>query len=101
MSSVHTVLVPDLGDFDDVEIIEVEVSVGDTIALDAPRIATLNDHGIGCTLSAAITALLPHHPMQDSVRRAKDYLSGALAEAWRLDVGHGHGPTHHFHALWR
>ncbi|WDD90654.1 bifunctional hydroxymethylpyrimidine kinase/phosphomethylpyrimidine kinase (plasmid) [Burkholderia sp. FERM BP-3421] len=72
-----------------------------TIALDAPRIATLNDHGTGCTLSAAITALLPHHPMQDSVRRAKDYLNGALAEAWRLDVGRGHGPTHHFHALWR
>jgi hydroxymethylpyrimidine/phosphomethylpyrimidine kinase len=72
-----------------------------TVELSAPRIATRNDHGTGCTLSAAIAALLPHHAMPDSVRRAKDYLNGALAEAWRLDVGHGHGPTHHFHALWR
>ncbi|WP_230684570.1 bifunctional hydroxymethylpyrimidine kinase/phosphomethylpyrimidine kinase [Burkholderia cepacia] len=71
------------------------------IKLDAPRIATLKDHGTGCTLSAAITALLPHHTMQDSVRCAKAYLNGALTEAWRLDVGRGHGPTHHFHAMWR
>jgi hydroxymethylpyrimidine/phosphomethylpyrimidine kinase len=72
-----------------------------TLELAAPRVATRSDHGTGCTLSAAITALLPHHAMQASVRCAKDYLNGALAEAWRLNVGHGHGPTHHFHALWR
>ncbi|WP_246792688.1 bifunctional hydroxymethylpyrimidine kinase/phosphomethylpyrimidine kinase [Burkholderia perseverans] len=72
-----------------------------TTELAAPRIATRNDHGTGCTLSAAVAALLPHHPMEESVRRAKAYLSGALAESWRLEVGHGRGPAHHFHALWR
>ncbi|WLE63601.1 bifunctional hydroxymethylpyrimidine kinase/phosphomethylpyrimidine kinase [Burkholderia plantarii] len=72
-----------------------------TTELAAPRIATRNDHGTGCTLSAAVAALLPHHPMEESVRRAKAYLNGALAESWRLEVGHGRGPTHHFHALWR
>lgn len=67
----------------------------------APRLHTKNDHGTGCTLSAAIAALLPRHGMEESVRRAKDYLSGALAASDELNVGHGHGPLHHFHALWR
>lgn len=66
----------------------------------APRIATTNDHGTGCTLSAAIAALLPHHDMPEAVARAKDYLHAALAHGGVLDVGHGHGPVHHFHALW-
>lgn len=68
--------------------------------LRAPRIATKNSHGTGCTLSAAIAALLPHHPMEDAVRRAKVYLQGALAASDQLQVGKGHGPLHHFHDLW-
>ena len=71
-----------------------------TMTLPVPRIDTTNDHGTGCTLSAAIAALLPHHPMEEAVRRAKTYLHGALSASDRLDVGHGHGPLHHFHALW-
>ncbi|AHI67888.1 bifunctional hydroxymethylpyrimidine kinase/phosphomethylpyrimidine kinase [Burkholderia thailandensis] len=71
-----------------------------TVELSAPRVATKNDHGTGCTLSAAIAALLPRHSVEDSVCRAKAYLSDALAASGQLDVGHGHGPVHHFHALW-
>ena len=71
-----------------------------TTALPAPRIATTNDHGTGCTLSSAIAALLPAHGVEEAVRRAKTYLHGALAASDRLDVGQGHGPVHHFHALW-
>lgn len=67
----------------------------------APRLATTNDHGTGCTLSAAIAALLPRLPMEQAVARAKSYLHGALAAADRLDVGQGHGPLHHFHELWK
>lgn len=66
----------------------------------APRIATTNDHGTGCTLSAAIAALLPRMPMEQAVARAKSYLQGALTAAGQLDVGQGHGPLHHFHELW-
>ena len=69
-------------------------------AFSAPRIATTNDHGTGCTLSSAIAALLPGLGMVESVRQAKAYLHAALAAADALDVGHGHGPVHHFHALW-
>lgn len=71
-----------------------------TIEFSASRIATSNTHGTGCTLSAAIAALLPRRPMEESVRRAKDYLSSALAHADLLDVGQGQGPVHHFHAWW-
>lgn len=74
---------------------------GGRVEYSAPRVATKNDHGTGCTLSAAIAALLPRHGMEESVRCAKNYLSGALAASDELTVGHGHGPLHHFYALWR
>jgi hydroxymethylpyrimidine/phosphomethylpyrimidine kinase len=71
------------------------------IELAAPRVDTKNTHGTGCTLSAALAALLPQSPdVPTAARRAKDYLTGALRAADRLDVGKGHGPVHHFHALW-
>jgi hydroxymethylpyrimidine/phosphomethylpyrimidine kinase len=68
--------------------------------LAAPRIATPNTHGTGCTLSSAIAALLPTRPRLDAIRAAKDYLTGAIAAAGKLSVGSGHGPVHHFHAAW-
>lgn len=69
--------------------------------LPAPRLATRNLHGTGCTLSAAVAALLPHRPVRESVVRAKTYLHQALAASDQLTVGQGRGPVHHFHAIWR
>jgi hydroxymethylpyrimidine/phosphomethylpyrimidine kinase len=71
------------------------------VELPARRIATKNTHGTGCSYSSAIAALLPAHadPL-DAVRAAKAWLTGAIAHADELEVGHGHGPVHHFHALW-
>ncbi|TOZ20924.1 bifunctional hydroxymethylpyrimidine kinase/phosphomethylpyrimidine kinase, partial [Burkholderia pseudomallei] len=40
------------------------------------------------------------HSVEDSVCQAKAYLSDALAASGELEVGRGHGPVHHFHALW-
>ncbi|HGY5697745.1 TPA: bifunctional hydroxymethylpyrimidine kinase/phosphomethylpyrimidine kinase, partial [Serratia marcescens] len=34
------------------------------------------------------------------VAAAKDYLQQALQQAGTLEVGHGIGPVHHFHAWW-
>ncbi|WP_421725876.1 bifunctional hydroxymethylpyrimidine kinase/phosphomethylpyrimidine kinase [Bauldia sp.] len=68
--------------------------------LDAPRIPTKNTHGTGCTLSAAIAALLPGREPIDAVREAKAYVTAAIASANHLDVGGGHGPLHHFHGQW-
>jgi hydroxymethylpyrimidine/phosphomethylpyrimidine kinase len=74
---------------------------GETITeLPGRRIETRNTHGTGCTLSAAIAALLPHFDMVEAVRRAKAYLTAAIATSEQLTVGNGHGPVHHFHALW-
>jgi len=70
------------------------------LELCAPRIDTKNDHGTGCTLSAAIAALLPFHGVEESVSQAKTYMHGALAASGSLTVGHGHGPLHHFYRLW-
>ena len=73
----------------------------DVIELKANRIATKNTHGTGCTLSAAIAALLPRHSsVEDAVKEAKRYITDAIRESGQLDVGHGHGPVHHFHTLW-
>ena len=68
--------------------------------LDGPRHPTRNTHGTGCTLSAALATLLGHGlPMEDAARAAKAYVGAAIAAADRLNVGGGHGPVHHFHAL--
>jgi hydroxymethylpyrimidine/phosphomethylpyrimidine kinase len=65
------------------------------------RVETANTHGTGCTLSSAIAALRPRHrDWPEAVRAAKGYLTGALSHAGELAVGHGHGPVHHFHAMW-
>lgn len=80
------------------------------IELPAPRIDTRNTHGTGCTLSSAIAALLPQaagaqwgalRPVEAAVRQARQWLLGAIAHSGELAVGSGHGPVHHFHALWR
>ena len=67
----------------------------------APRIATTNTHGTGCTLSSAIAANLAHGmPLWAAIEAAKAYLTGAIAAADRLQVGGGHGPVHHFYRAW-
>src|SRR5690554_1533891 len=71
------------------------------IELPGTRIATRNTHGTGCTLSAALAALLPQcATVPEAAQRAKAYLVAAIAWAGELEVGSGHGPVHHFHALW-
>ncbi|HEY0212509.1 MAG TPA: bifunctional hydroxymethylpyrimidine kinase/phosphomethylpyrimidine kinase [Paenirhodobacter sp.] len=68
---------------------------------EGPRHPTRNTHGTGCTLSATLATLLGRGlPLPKAVEAAKTYVAGAIAAADRLNVGHGHGPTHHFHALW-
>lgn len=58
------------------------------------RIPNPNTHGTGCTLSSAIAAnLAKGFPLTESVRRAKRYISDALAAM--LDLGSGSGPMDH------
>ncbi|MCH7941627.1 MAG: bifunctional hydroxymethylpyrimidine kinase/phosphomethylpyrimidine kinase [Proteobacteria bacterium] len=68
----------------------------------APRVATANTHGTGCTLSSAIAAGLAQGlDVIAATARAKDYVTAALQAADRLSVGAGHGPVHHFHDQWK
>ncbi|OWY11237.1 bifunctional hydroxymethylpyrimidine kinase/phosphomethylpyrimidine kinase [Thioclava sp. F42-5] len=76
------------------------VTAQEELWLDAPRIATRNTHGTGCTLSSALATWLGAGvPLAEATQRAKAYLSAAIAAADRLTVGSGHGPVHHFHAF--
>jgi hydroxymethylpyrimidine kinase/phosphomethylpyrimidine kinase len=60
----------------------------------APKLATRNTHGTGCTLSSAIAALLARGcSVPEAVRKAKNYLQAALHSAPNL--GHGAGPLNH------
>lgn len=62
------------------------------------RIDTKNTHGTGCTLSSAITACLAEGmDMVSAVEAAKNYITMAIANADKLNVGKGHGPTNHFY----
>ncbi|MBQ9867336.1 MAG: bifunctional hydroxymethylpyrimidine kinase/phosphomethylpyrimidine kinase [Lachnospiraceae bacterium] len=62
------------------------------------RIDNPNTHGTGCTLSSAIASnLAKGYTLTQSVKRAKEYISGAL-EAM-LDLGSGSGPLHHGYLL--
>ncbi len=64
---------------------------------DAERVDTHNDHGTGCSLSAAVAAGLAYgRATPDAVRDAKSFVLAALTSAapWRL--GHGRGPIDHF-----
>ncbi len=58
------------------------------------RIDNDNTHGTGCTLSSAIASnLAKGYSLEQSIQRAKDYLSGALEAG--LDLGRSHGPVDH------
>lgn len=62
------------------------------------RVQNPNTHGTGCTLSSAIAAnLAKGFSLEQSVERAKAYVSGALAAM--LDLGRGRGPMDHAFAL--
>jgi hydroxymethylpyrimidine/phosphomethylpyrimidine kinase len=91
------------------ESVDLFVDANAVERLPAPRFATRNTHGTGCTLSSAIAAgLAKGLPLIDSVRAAKSYVTSAIAAADRLSVatsegvdrGSGHGPVHHFYRWW-
>lgn len=66
-----------------------------------PRITTRNTHGTGCSMASAIAAGLAQGlPVAEAVGQAQRWLHGAIVAADALSVGGGHGPVHHFHALW-
>ena len=67
---------------------------GSCIWLHGERVPTTDTHGTGCTLSSAIASHLAlGFSLEESVRRAKAYLTQALQAG--LHLGHGNGPIAH------
>jgi hydroxymethylpyrimidine/phosphomethylpyrimidine kinase len=67
------------------------------VVLPGARVVTGNDHGTGCSLSAAMAASLAKGAsVPDAIAQGKSFVARALAGAagWRL--GAGHGPLDHF-----
>lgn len=64
----------------------------------APHIVNSNTHGTGCTLSSAIACGLARGlSARDSVREAKEYVAGAIADG--MDLGKGNGPLNHMYRM--
>lgn len=65
-----------------------------------PRVDTPNTHGTGCTLSSAIACMLGLHPeqgLEETVRRAEEYVYQSICLGAEFSIGHGHGPLCHLH----
>lgn len=72
----------------------------DVVELSAPRVDTVNTHGTGCSLSAAVATVQARTlDWTLTLRQVKHWLTGALERSGELEVGRGHGPIHHFHHL--
>ena len=67
---------------------------GEAVWFHGQRIDNPNTHGTGCTLSSAIASNLANGlPLHQAVKKAKEYISGALSVM--LDLGNGSGPLNH------
>jgi len=89
------------GDSDGDAALDILVDESGIQRLEAPRVATKNTHGTGCTLSSAIAAALAHGvPLDKAVKDAKIYVTAAIMAADELAIGKGRGPVHHFHDWW-
>ncbi len=73
---------------------------GEILRLESRRVTTPNTHGTGCTLSSAIASYLASgYPLNDAVRKAKDYISAAILSGAQYKIGKGHGPVNHFYNM--
>lgn len=71
---------------------------GDAQWFTSARIDNRNTHGTGCTLSSAIACNLAlGYTMAESIKNAKEYISGALLDG--LDLGCGCGPLNHCYRI--
>jgi hydroxymethylpyrimidine/phosphomethylpyrimidine kinase len=76
---------------------DVVAGPGGITVLPGVRVRTGNDHGTGCTMSAAIAAHLARGAdVLDAVREAKAFVARALVGGAQWHLGAGHGPIDHF-----
>jgi len=77
---------------------DVVVRAGVTTLLEHPTVMTANDHGTGCTYSAALAVHLARGldlDLETMARRAQAFVARALATSATWQLGHGRGPVAH------
>lgn len=91
------------GHLNDDELIDIfyNAETDETLPLRSRRLATRNTHGTGCTLSSALAAFLAQGcTLNDAATKAKEYIAAAIEAGAAYEIGHGHGPVHHFFRFW-
>ena len=69
--------------------------------LSSPKIDTINLHGTGCSVSAAIATWIARGvELEEALRFAKQYMDGAILAGAEVCTGSGAGPIHHFWNWW-
>jgi hydroxymethylpyrimidine kinase/phosphomethylpyrimidine kinase len=82
------------GGHNDTNCDDVLLHNGEVIIFQMQKIDNPNTHGTGCTLSSAIACnLAKGMTVPEAVKRAKEYITGAIRSG--LDLGHGRGPLDH------
>lgn len=75
---------------------DLVVRDGATTVLEHPAVATANDHGTGCTYSAALAVHLARGlDLETAARRAQAFVARALATSKSWELGRGRGPVAH------
>ncbi|MFP4165870.1 MAG: bifunctional hydroxymethylpyrimidine kinase/phosphomethylpyrimidine kinase [Opitutales bacterium] len=68
---------------------------------ESPHLKTNNTHGTGCTLASAMASFLAKgYGLLDAVSMGKEYIHNAILHGSNYQIGHGHGPVHHFFNWW-
>ncbi|HIW66091.1 MAG TPA: bifunctional hydroxymethylpyrimidine kinase/phosphomethylpyrimidine kinase [Candidatus Alistipes intestinipullorum] len=91
------------GHLEDEELVDIfyNAETDEIVPLRSRRLATRNTHGTGCTLSSALAAFLAHGcSLNEAAAKAKEYIAAAIEAGATYEIGHGHGPVHHFFRFW-
>ncbi len=91
------------GHLTDEELIDIfyNAETDEILPLRSRRVQTVNTHGTGCTLSSALAAFLAQGcGLNEAAANAKAYIAAAIEAGAGYEIGHGHGPVHHFHRFW-
>lgn len=91
------------GHLDNAELVDIfyNAETDGILPLRSRRLPTRNTHGTGCTLSSALAAYLAQGcTLNDAAAKAKEYIAAAIEAGAAYEIGHGHGPVHHFFRFW-
>lgn len=99
----HTSMLLKAGHLDAERLVDIffDHETGLSYELPGQRVDSVNTHGTGCTLSSAFASYLALGlSLPEAATAAKRYINDAIVAGASYEIGHGHGPVHHFHPFW-